>query len=293
MKFWTYYLMFAFGISGCSSNPVIGHKEPSEAAEECFTEVFPGLSQKLFISFLYEQDGHLYTTLQVAKEAGIDAKRAFVLSYYSQYPDIDPEYEATPVALKYILWPPQWRWRDDITGRLHSLHGGNSEAVSERREELAQAVRESLADQSLDWRSGLLIHALGDSYAHTKSAFRTPSEHAYGKIIGHAIPSLMGRSPDDICDADNIPKYVGYVSALRKVMNSTESNSPTDISLRCRENRMTLFGPNIDWSSVSTDDLKGKPTAGFVHCMNQKARRLSVDEVMSAINKIKTGANDR
>jgi hypothetical protein len=272
---------------GCASNPVVGDAEPSDATAVCMAEVFPDNYQKSSLKILYEADGHLYTAWWVAKEAGIEPKRALMLAYYSQYPDIDITYEATPVAIKYFFWPIQWDWRDNITGRLHSLHGGDHNVVEARRNEIASILRETLQNEQLDWLSGLLIHALGDAFAHTKNAFQSSKEQAYGKRIGHAIPSLLGCSPDKICREENGLKYLGYVRSLRSVLNSHENTSL--LERVCDGSEPNFVGPEFDWAHVSEESLKDKPMARFVNCMNKKVRPLSVEEVMAAIVKINSG----
>lgn len=284
----------AFVFVGCMSNPVVGDREPAESASVCYEKhnpQFAAAAQAFY--FYYEQDGHLYTTYKVAKEAGFSEKRALMLAYYTQYPDIDVDYLAVPVAIRNLLWPPGWEWRDDITGGLHSLHGGDSDAIMARREELANILRDTLQDEKLDWMSGMLIHALGDAYAHTKNEYLRPEEKAYGKVFGHACASLFGNSPDKICREDNKDKYLGYLQSLRDVFKSPDTTSREELTKTCEENGMTLFGPNIDWNKVKESDLKGKPTARFVHCMNLTSRQLTVEEVKSVISKIETGIDDK
>ncbi len=92
-----------------------------------------------------------------------------VISYYSQYPDIDSDYAAVPVSLKYLLLPWRWKWRNDITGTLHSLHGGNHQDIIKRRIKIQKTLHETLHDPTLDWLSGLIIHAYADSFSHTKN----------------------------------------------------------------------------------------------------------------------------
>ena len=82
----TYYVLFGVIIlllSGCTSLPGPGKAEPMKAAEECAK----GKHVKS------EEDGHEFTTYGVSEIANYARKRQLVLTYFSQYPDIDPDYD--------------------------------------------------------------------------------------------------------------------------------------------------------------------------------------------------------
>ena len=130
-------LLFLSGVVACSgcSNRVVGSHDPPQALEICVAKILKVNPTEALLTLKavksvksvhgihYFEDGHLYTTLKIAEEAGIPLNRALMLAYYTQYPDIDINYEATPVAIKFLMWPPKWDWRNLVTGQLHSLHG--------------------------------------------------------------------------------------------------------------------------------------------------------------------------
>lgn len=235
----------------------------------------------------FVEDGHLYTTLSIADLAGLPDERQLVIAYFSQYPDLDTDYEAVPVSIKYLPLPHKWRWRNDITGKLHSLHGGEKAQIDTRREEIRTALSEVLMDPSKDWVAGLLIHAFADSYAHTKNNFGSVDEQAYGVWIGHAMPSLFGASPDKIKDPQNEPKYLAYIKDLYGVLsnNSTESDEFQEFyslvdGLECRGNQC----PNFHAVYLGESDSAPSRIDKFQSCMNRNMRQLTVEEVQSVLN---------
>jgi hypothetical protein len=151
----------------------------------------------------YEIDGHLYTTFVVAVLAGLPVGRALELSWGSQVPDANRQFTAVSAAWN-SLWNSHSR---SIMRTLHSLHGGNEQAVMKRRHDLKVLVAGSLARKEPDWKVGLMIHAYGDSYAHTY--LKHGKEVAYGIPHGHAGD---GHTPDKIGEFPE--KYLAYVGQL-------------------------------------------------------------------------------
>jgi hypothetical protein len=275
-------LVICSSLVGCASNPISGEKEPMVAARYC-TEQLP----QPFI-----QDGHLYTTLSVSDIAGYSEPRQLALSYYSQYSDIDPDYEAVSVSFKYLLLPWKWEWRNNITGVLHSLHGGGRQDIDERRKNIRNALSKTLKIPELDWLSGLLIHADGDSYAHTKNEYNSKDERAYNVWIGHAIPNLLGRDPDNIKMKLNEPKYLGYAKELYATLKKDSGKDQLFNNfivfveeLKCKDG----LCPNFHALFNKEDMSKNSRIDVFMQCMNNTSRPLSKIEVQQAINLIKGG----
>ena len=283
MKYFIFLVGMMSFLMGCTGNPITGSKEPVKAIKYCIAQLPP-------INIKFLQDGHLFTTLSITAIAGYPENRQLAISYYSQYPDIDPDYEATPVAIKYLLLPWKWEWRNDITGVLHSLHGGNRQAIDSRRETIKAELSKTLKDDKLDWLSGLIIHAYADSYAHTKNVFNSKEEQAYNVWLGHAIPSLFGNSPDNIKNELNEPKYLGYVDAL---YTTIKTNSADDRSFK----NFLKFVDELDCQNGLCEDFHAlynneNPSSNsrinrFKKCMNTHSRPLSKNEVQRFINMIK------
>lgn len=159
------------------------------------------------LHILYEEDGHLYTTYIVAMRAGLPRPRALELAWGSQVPDANRRFTAVNAA-----WTALWdKHKQQIMTTLHSLHGGGPAQVAKRRDDLDALVRVALEQGEPDWRVGLIIHAYGDSYAHTY--INGDEEHAYGWPLGHAED---GHAPDKIALAG--PKYLTYVGRLYKAL---------------------------------------------------------------------------
>lgn len=265
----------------CATNPIVGEQEPLSAAEHCMKQL-PSHQLELL------PDGHLYTTLAIANIVGYNEPRQFLLSYYSQYPDIDTDYEAVPVALKYLLLPWKWEWRNGIIGVLHSQHGGCRSAIDKRRQNIRNALSQTLPDPQLDWLSGLLIHAYGDSYAHTKNAFDSEEERAYNVWIGHALPSLFGQNPDSIKTEIGEPKYLAYITALYSDLK-LDINTDQAFAyfkdfvdqLECDDGECPNFHALYNNHPVGNARIDE-----FIQCMNKTSRQLSKKEVRKAMNLI-------
>lgn len=150
-------------------------------------------------------DGHLYTTFIVATLAGLPVDRATELCWGSQVPDERKDFDAVWAAIPTIFGS---RFHRNLMSTLHSLHGGDEEAVKKRRADLQALIRRLIDSHAApDWQVGLIIHAFGDSYAHTVE--EAGKIRAYGYPLGHA---LHGHGPDVI--ANDRQKYLEYASAL-------------------------------------------------------------------------------
>ncbi len=164
----------------------------------------------------YEESGHQYTTYIVAVLAGIEWERAHKLAYFAQFPDEIDDYSATSVAFDLS----DIDYRKQIMSTLHSLHGGNNEAIRKRRKDLKALVMDGIKNRSLkDYQIGLIIHAFADSYAHT---FEEEGEQkAFGYIVGHL---WHGHQPDIIVYAPE--KYKEYACALFLALSLKRSCLP-------------------------------------------------------------------
>ena len=170
----------------------------------------------------YGQDGHLDATAMVAMLAGLQANRQFALSYYSRYPDFDYKFTAIQTSLYNSIRPWRWHWLCDVNSKLHALHGGGRKEIDTNRNNIILALKETLKSKELDWISGILIHSLADTYAHTKNKFNSSEEKAYGCFFGHAWD---GKRPDIITYDDNSKlKFSEYLDTLYKILSEVSGN---------------------------------------------------------------------
>lgn len=208
------------GLAGCVSQHdftgvALAKQVPSPGHSEHQTFLSARLSQKLIP--LYEKDGHIATSGYIAQMLGLRKERIGNLSCYSQAPDdLALRYSAPAVGVWGL--PLYTGYRHDIVNSLHSLHGGNAQAVADRRKMLEALVHQSFVSSQPDWQTGFLIHALGDSYAHVYS--KNGQLHSYGEFVGHAFENTRwGERPDSIFVNGHSDIYLSYVSALFRALS--------------------------------------------------------------------------
>lgn len=165
----------------------------------------------------FKRTGHLNTVHLVAEYAGLSEEISKQLAFYTQVPDDKPLPYSAPLVGVWGVF--DWSYRHDVMAILHSLHGGNDGAVLKRRDMLKQLIEESL-NINENWKTGFLIHALGDSYAHVKND--DGQLEAYGELFGHAFD--FSNSPDIISADNNVEHYVSYVNALFNALDSGQGN---------------------------------------------------------------------
>ncbi|WP_341405291.1 hypothetical protein [Luteolibacter soli] len=148
----------------------------------------------------------------MARIAGWESDPARRLSYFSQAPDDLAFCYSAPAVAVWGSAPGLWGYRHRIVAVLHSLHGGDADAVLRRREDLRQLVAaSSKTTPGNDWKTGFLIHAMGDSYAHVKPG-PDGREVAYGQLVGHGFDNSV--KPDHIsAHFDTYRKYVTNLHA--------------------------------------------------------------------------------
>lgn len=259
---------------------------------------------------LYDETGHFYTAYLVAIAAGKSQAAAYEFAYYTEYPDEVSDYDAADRVINSgggsILSgifagmgneagiqkaQREYQWAKDINEVLHSLHGGDAEAVKKRRACLKKLLESGTLNT---WEKGLVTHALGDAYAHT-----TKEDTAYPWPWGHFKPggtdkpgTDLGHNVDAI--ARNPTKYQMYVLALYDALGGQSpmgnaqlltilNNAPKmpmdkAAALKQMQGLATQFGYN-------------NPYIPGLKKEDQAMKSLSRQEVQVLINKIKKACN--
>ena len=176
------------------------------------------------IKLRYGPHGHLDTPYLIAKFAGMSDEDSLWISFYSEYPDEIKKFSATGQ-----FFSSDKEWRHFVYNKLHSLHGGGGRKINLRRAQLKTAISEALKEKNLR-KAGLLIHALGDSYAHTYKKFFTKDEKAYGEAIGHGLATLCFHDPDKAFKISNRNNYIKFITALFKLL-ATENANKQDLDI--------------------------------------------------------------
>jgi RHS repeat-associated protein len=183
---------------------------------------------------LYQESGHFYTTYMVSVACGMSKTDAFQTAYYSQLPDEHNDYTAfegiVPTGSKIVH-------RDGFLKRtqtsLHALHGKSETINHYTRKHVGggdicdhrSGVAGVVSDKSLNtWERGLAIHALADSYAHTKKSrigiYETVSAHSAPQ--GHLID---GYSPDIVSNRPELyAEYVNHLARSLSIVTGQKAN---------------------------------------------------------------------
>lgn len=238
------------------------------------------------LSNKFNEYGHSYTTFMIADLAGRSEKETLALTYFSQYPDEDKEYDAIVNAIKNKIPFLGGEFSRDAVRKLHSLHGGGRAIIDGRRKSLENAITVNLKNQNDLWKAGLLIHAYADTYAHTEGKYGAKDEEAFGPFAGHAFHSIFGKDPDKFTDKNNIPKYSAYVDHLFKLLKTNKADEKSFVNYKklidnndCKSDECFMN------KALPVTDLK--KIKMFKYCMDTNMRSLTKNEVQGVLNQIK------
>ena len=179
-------------------------------------------------SLKYNTNGHLNTTYIVLSGAGIDINQSHEIAFCSELPDDRKEFDAIYASIEELKNDKNDIYNRDLMEIIHSLHGGNQEAVYKRREQLFRIIKDGYINKTLtNCQLGIVIHAYADSYSHTYNKklhwwnfFSKKEEQAYGGNIGHL---LHGVKPDIIAFYPN--KFKKYVKKLYSIFRKNRKNN--------------------------------------------------------------------
>ena len=148
----------------------------------------------------------------MGRMAGWSHETASTLAYYTQLPDEVPAYDAVWViephspstmdaAARQVsdhFGPGRLggSWAKEVQKYLHQLHGGDILAIQKNRECLKKLFNEYMMGGDFA-SAGTMLHAFGDSFAHTflsngqRQAYAYPFGHAGAK--GSATGRVVGK----------------------------------------------------------------------------------------------------
>ena len=156
---------------------------------------------------LFDKDVHYYYTylyLEMLRRAGISVGNLAEIARGAQAPD---EYSRTSA---YIGWI-------DSQALFHNLNGLDSCGVKCYRDCVYCLISNPTKEINDEFSKGLLLHVLGDTYAHTKE-----DGSAYPRIIGH---SSKGTTPDNV--RKQLGKFKQYASDLSRLFGDNKGISET------------------------------------------------------------------
>lgn len=228
--------------------------------------------------------GHAETVYVIASLAGQNLKNIHELTYFAQYPDQMKELDAINNAIKNKIPFDNDKFTHDIVTKLHSLHGGDSKKIKMRRSEVENAIKNNLNNSNNIWKAGLLIHSLGDTYAHTYNQFNTDKEVAYGPATGHLFDSFFGHDPDAITPTKTKIKYLAYIDDLFDLLKTDDANT----------NRFNELKSKVETTTCTTDYCFGKYVLNYhnkmyrySYCMDKYMTPLTKPQVQGVMDQIK------
>ena len=195
-----------------------------------------------------EESGHYYSVYLTAIAVGYDNTHAFLMAFHSQLPDEIRYFDAFELHIKSLNPFKKSEfgnsYRVGIEETIHSLTGISGEIETKNTVNSLKSGKY----RSLSLEFGLLLHRLGDSYAHRKLNGLTysTSEHKIYEIhktdlikigeksglpyqytrndfvdhTGHGIDEAFGHHPDEFwkCSGDEYyfrkKMYLNYINKL-------------------------------------------------------------------------------
>ena len=185
---------------------------------------------------MYGEAGHYYTTYYVALRAGYTDAEAQQLAVYSQLPDEVAALDAITVFKRSIDLSSNEL--DDLSDRVqigfHALSGGNAELETERTLSAIKTAGDDLTT------TGLLIHRLGDTFAHRQTAeyggeSNPDRVRTFETGWGHKEPMY---APDTIQRRPEL--YLDYVETLAGALAQKRGMTPQQASKLQEEIRREL-----------------------------------------------------
>lgn len=200
-------------------------------------------SRQFLKALTWGDDGHGTAVYLLALAVGYAPPIATQLASASLLPDHNRQLSAIWVAVTGVT---RWRWRQAVMGSLHSLHGMDAEGVAYRQTVLARLASEALTSGD-HLMAGLVLHALGDAFAHVR-----PDGSAYGPLVGHLF---AGTAPDRIEDHENA--FTRYMTTLHTVLlrarQAREPNAEDRVLLQQVIQRVRAWLP----ADARTPDVTG------------------------------------
>ena len=233
---------------------------------------------------LYDETVHFYFVYGYLREHGWSPKEALTAAWGSQYPDTG-RWTATPGRhLGETLWKmctthgaEKHEWQFNIM-TFHNFNGLDATQLEKYRE----GIRTQLAlakEHKCYFRVGLLLHALGDTYAHVQLS---GVSYANGNRWGHASD---GTAPDDVQGVAVIPDGYrlfgekqfrhGFVQDVGLTQLEMDVSKEPDVSFTMENLLNELYAENTFWGSLLSWNLtqsfyKNHDSAGlFLNYANQ------------------------
>ncbi len=129
---------------------------------------------------------------------------------------------------------PNAQWDRDVQEILHSLLGGNAKDLLNRRKCLENLFKNN--PNLPVWEKGFLLHALGDTYAHSDA-----NGNPYSFPLGHGA---QGHNPDLI--SNNINNYKAYTNSLYSMFGG-QPNAAGVGQINAIINKAAGFAPPPGW----------------------------------------------
>ena len=275
-KYLVFMLLILILLTGCAHHGLFSPLESSYQCEEIID---------INYTAPFGKEVHSYATYEIINMSNYSKRRKLLITYYSQYPDIEKSYAATYSSLSTIIKPWIIKQTCRNNSALHALHNGDYIKINKRRKNINSILQYTLRFDDLDWMSGILLHALADSYAHTKGEYGSKNEKAYNCITGHFYDNFVGKSPDNLKKNKYAKKkFNKYIDNLCDLFN-IDKMSPNVIKLKNNMNYEFHYTPSKDRNTL---DLIDK----FTNCMNTLARPIERHEMNMIIKIINKGGKN-
>ena len=198
----------------------------------------------------YDEWVHYYLMYLLMRRYGLDERRAKALAEGSQYPDGESYWasffrnEFDAMYVPYLI-----TFRTKYQETLHNLNGLESERLEEYqcciRNTIGEIIGGSRLGETDYFKIGVLLHALGDTYAHFKVVSGANGK-SYYQFIGHAED---GTAPDN--PHHNMVRFREYLQDVENLIRRLPSNPNYDVAKDVYD---YMRYPSVTWFDPKTGE---------------------------------------
>ena len=188
----------------------------------------------------YDEWVHYYLMYLLMREYGYDESAAKTMAEGSQYPDGESLWASLFLVQFDAMYIPNLiTFQTKYQETLHNLNGLGVGKLEKYQCCIREAINSITKGENLKemdyFKVGVLVHALGDTYAHFKLVKGSDGK-SYGPMIGHFED---GKKPDD--PHNNIERFRKYLQELERLIPHNQNYRLDDHIYGYMSNRAWIY----------------------------------------------------